>query len=1286
MKTKKLIYAILTIVILLSQFSWLTFVMPITVTAVEANVAEKYFYDQLNDDEKTFYNIMDEMFFECNYEKLKKELQNPASDFGVNSVDITEKINKSESLKAKLENYTKGDQGLLNTMGTAKDAYMADHAGLFYIDPDYVTLRVKQKEGKLYAFLGTGRSETYINKAFWDYDQKQVKKEELIEALEAIKTGLNEAVSKVKEVKAQENQDLKEQQIKKAHDLVIEANSYKLEETIIEENKSIEVDSEKGDPWNVRTVYGAFGPKHEIVCEGFARAFKMILDELNIPCVLVYGAYVSSTKYEEHMWNYVQLNDKWYAVDTTWDNTDKIDPDKEVVGQESKEKISTEYFLAGEDKMSLNHLVTGIMSVANFEFKYPPLEASSDKYEITSDNAGLRIELDDESYDEEDQIKAGKFKISYFVDLNENGVEDPGERMGYKKAKEHGYYIVSSMMQYTIPNYDDYHDVPKNPAEEGWYSNGYFGYLDGNTYESFTDFYEDGTIVKDNDGVEGKDSYLSFYNSNCDYIQFGVTTDKPVEYYEGIELNMMDLIKMSTYTGTSTDMVALSDLIYNPSGTHTKPPYIKKATPIQNSTMIIGDTYHCVIEYDEKLVKIPNETLEASVVVENSSNTVANNFTLTDFEFDGEHTVSFNFKPSELYADDSVYYTISMLGLMGETSKKRPMAASYFCAHKCSAYAYKSQGIDWNVYGKPTLMDDVNLDDMTDEENADLAQLLKHRMTLVTTTTKPSEEKAMNDLLTEQKTGGEVVKSETYNIKLTLCKMQKIQNGQAVRVMLGFPEGYGPEDAGVTFKAYHYTKDASGNITGVEEIPCMVTELGLIIECSSFSPFTIAAIEGAKKEDTSRTVIFQTSEGGDVYNTYISEKNEGNVKSNKIVLDESNNEAKITIVPKEGYVVDDIVIGEKVIDVNGSDVQKVTTSQDSNQITYTIKYEDLKEQNYEAVVAKVAFIAKETKQAEKDAGFEVVAQPLLQPSFTMDSEITSEAKQAGPFTETDEFEVSYKITDMKSVGEQGIIGIGALLSYDKEKLQLKSITAGEDWVVKYNISDENTSAHNIAATYKLESEAISRTLAPEDGNEEQINKTVFKAKFMVLENEDVSEKITLSHIEGSRGKEEDSVIKANDVVTKVSIEKTNNPVEEKLETKPNATCKVEGNYVKNVRLKSTVEDMKKQLTSGTALPVNFFKHDGEKVVELSDTDIVGTGTIVRVGESEWTIIIKGDLDGNGELTVNDIVKFKLDYIGEEKLESAFLMAAEMDEVKTEDGSTSINDLVLMIIEYNNIKE
>ena len=64
---------------------------------------------------------------------------------------------------------------------------------------------------------------------------------------------------------------------------------------------------------------GTSGP----VCEGYARAFKVLCDKLGIPCTLVDGFAKSSVSHsgEAHMWNYVQLEDeKWYAVDVTWND------------------------------------------------------------------------------------------------------------------------------------------------------------------------------------------------------------------------------------------------------------------------------------------------------------------------------------------------------------------------------------------------------------------------------------------------------------------------------------------------------------------------------------------------------------------------------------------------------------------------------------------------------------------------------------------------------------------------------------------------------------------------------------------------------------------------------------------------------------------------------------------------------------------------------------------------------------------------------------------------------
>lgn len=48
------------------------------------------------------------------------------------------------------------------------------------------------------------------------------------------------------------------------------------------------------------------------VCDSYAKAYKLLLDKVNIPCVVI----TSST----HAWNMVQLEGKWTHVDVTWDD------------------------------------------------------------------------------------------------------------------------------------------------------------------------------------------------------------------------------------------------------------------------------------------------------------------------------------------------------------------------------------------------------------------------------------------------------------------------------------------------------------------------------------------------------------------------------------------------------------------------------------------------------------------------------------------------------------------------------------------------------------------------------------------------------------------------------------------------------------------------------------------------------------------------------------------------------------------------------------------------------
>lgn len=57
------------------------------------------------------------------------------------------------------------------------------------------------------------------------------------------------------------------------------------------------------------------------VCIGFSKLFKALCEEAHIPALIIEG-FAKSNGYaidkEEHAWNVVKINDKWYLIDATW--------------------------------------------------------------------------------------------------------------------------------------------------------------------------------------------------------------------------------------------------------------------------------------------------------------------------------------------------------------------------------------------------------------------------------------------------------------------------------------------------------------------------------------------------------------------------------------------------------------------------------------------------------------------------------------------------------------------------------------------------------------------------------------------------------------------------------------------------------------------------------------------------------------------------------------------------------------------------------------------------------
>ncbi len=92
-------------------------------------------------------------------------------------------------------------------------------------------------------------------------------------------------------------------------------------------------------------AYGALCSK-KAVCEGYAKAFWLLCQLSDIPCLPACGMAVDKDGVSQlHMWNKVQLDGKWYNVDCTWDDPMGVEP----------QSVRYDYFLVSDRDISATH-------------------------------------------------------------------------------------------------------------------------------------------------------------------------------------------------------------------------------------------------------------------------------------------------------------------------------------------------------------------------------------------------------------------------------------------------------------------------------------------------------------------------------------------------------------------------------------------------------------------------------------------------------------------------------------------------------------------------------------------------------------------------------------------------------------------------------------------------------------------------------------------------------------------------------------------------------------------
>ena len=285
-------------------------------------MADFLYYHQLDNYGKTIY-----LELEKNLDNMKTGTYNVS--FGKTFNDLLHQEN--------------GEAVLNQSFQLAINALNFDHPDLFYLDVSKIYLLTKITT-KLWITtyeveIGSSQGQNYLNPSF------------------ASKADVDQAIDKIEAEKQRIKARLYgniENQIKGVHDYLVDQLEY--ESTLSKDN--------------IYNLYGAM-INHLTVCEGYARSFKYLMDDLGVPCLIACGTAVNNSgETENHAWNYVLLNGKWYAVDVTWD-------DPVIIGNgRVSQDIKYRYYLKGADAFFTNHTEDGNI-VGNAGFQYPALSSTN---------------------------------------------------------------------------------------------------------------------------------------------------------------------------------------------------------------------------------------------------------------------------------------------------------------------------------------------------------------------------------------------------------------------------------------------------------------------------------------------------------------------------------------------------------------------------------------------------------------------------------------------------------------------------------------------------------------------------------------------------------------------------------------------------------------------------------------------------------------------------------------------------------------------------------------------
>ena len=278
-----------------------------------------FFYEQLNEAEKKIYNGLQE-----NKENMK------SGDYVINYGNTFSDILSEQDGSDKLGDYYQ----------SAIEAFTHDNSDLFFINVNkmYLNIETTKKLTKTTykVYISPKTNENYYADGFSSKEQV----EDIFKQLEEEKNKITSTLS-----------GDKYKDIVKIHDYLVD---------------NIEYD-QTYNSLGTYSIYGALINKKS-VCEGYAKAFKYLLNSVGIDCEIVQGEATNSKgESESHAWNAVKLNDKWYLVDVTWDDPIVIGGGTLTIRNKHK------YLLKGTDTFKTDHKEEYQFTENGKIFSYPEI-------------------------------------------------------------------------------------------------------------------------------------------------------------------------------------------------------------------------------------------------------------------------------------------------------------------------------------------------------------------------------------------------------------------------------------------------------------------------------------------------------------------------------------------------------------------------------------------------------------------------------------------------------------------------------------------------------------------------------------------------------------------------------------------------------------------------------------------------------------------------------------------------------------------------------------------------